>query len=61
MKWNKQIYIEEDISMSYFNIVAATTEDTVVAQYEPSKTRSDSYQSEAALEQEFIHILTQQG
>ncbi len=47
--------------MTSFNIVAATTEDTVVAQYEPSKTRSDSYQSEAALEQEFIRMLTEQG
>ena len=33
--------------MSFFNIVAATNEDTVVAAYEPSKVRSDSYQSEA--------------
>lgn len=36
--------------MSFFNIVAATNEDTVVAAYEPSKVRSDSYQSEAELE-----------
>ena len=47
--------------MSYFNIVAATTENTVVTAYEPVKNRSDSYQSEAALEQEFIRQLTQQG
>ena len=40
--------------MSFFNIVAATNEDTVVATYEPSKVRSDSYQSEAELEKEFI-------
>ena len=38
--------------MSFFNIVAATNEDTVVATYEPSKVRSDSYQSEAELEKE---------
>lgn len=47
--------------MSYFNIVAATTKNTVVTSYEPVKKRSDSYQSEAALEREFIHLLTQQG
>ena len=47
--------------MSYFNIVAATSEDTVVTEYEPVKKRSDSYQSEAELEKEFIHILCEQG
>ena len=47
--------------MPYFNIVAATTENTVVTSYEPVKKRSDSYQSEAALEREFIQLLTQQG
>lgn len=33
--------------MSFFNIVAATNEDTVVAAYEPSKVRSDSYQKQS--------------
>ena len=47
--------------MQAFNIIAATTEDTVVTSYEPANKRSDSYQSEAALEKEFIHMLTQQG
>ena len=47
--------------MNNYNIVAATTENTVVTAYEPVKNRSDSYQSEAALEQEFIRQLTQQG
>ena len=47
--------------MPYFNIVAATNENTVVTEYEPVKTRSDSYQSEAALEQEFIRLLEEQG
>ena len=47
--------------MSYFNIVAQTTENTVVTEYEPDKTRSDSYQSEAALEKEFIRLLCEQG
>ena len=47
--------------MSYFNIVAQSTENTVVTEYEPVKTRSGSYQSEADLEKEFIRLLTEQG
>ena len=47
--------------MSYFNIVAASNESTVVAEYIPEAARSDAYQSEAALEQEFIRLLTTQG
>ena len=47
--------------MSCYNIVAATTENTVVTSYEPVKNRSDSYQSEAVLEREFIQLLTRQG
>ena len=47
--------------MTSFNIIAATTENTVVTSYEPVAKRSDSYQSEAALEREFIQLLTQQG
>ena len=47
--------------MSVYNIIAATTENTVVTSYEPVKNRSDSYQGETALEREFIHMLTQQG
>jgi type I restriction enzyme R subunit len=47
--------------MSYFNIVAETNKNTVVAEYEPVKARSDSYQSEAALEKEFIRLLCEQG
>ena len=47
--------------MPYFNIVAATSENTVVTEYEPEKRRSDSYQSEAELEQEFIRLLCEQG
>ena len=47
--------------MPYFNIVAETNENTVVTQYKPVKQRSDAYQSEAALEKEFIHLLTEQG
>lgn len=47
--------------MPYFNIVAETSENTVVTEYEPAKSRSTTYQSEAALEKEFIHMLTEQG
>lgn len=47
--------------MPYFNIVAATNENTVVTEYEPVKSRSDSYQSEAELEKEFIRLLCEQG
>lgn len=47
--------------MPYFNIVAATSENTVVTEYEPVKARSSNYQSEAELEKEFIRMLTEQG
>ena len=47
--------------MPYFNIVAQTSEDTVITEYEPVAKRSDAYQSEAALEREFIRMLTEQG
>lgn len=47
--------------MTYINIVAQTSENTVVTEYEPVPKRSDSYQSEAELEKEFIRLLTEQG
>lgn len=47
--------------MTNYNIIASTTENTVVISYEPVAKRSDSYQSEPALEREFIQMLTQQG
>lgn len=47
--------------MSGYNIIAADSESTVVAEYMPSKRRDDFYQSEAALEQEFIKNLQEQG
>lgn len=47
--------------MPYFNIVAETNENTVVTEYTPVTKRSDAYQSEAALEAEFIRLLTEQG
>lgn len=47
--------------MAFFNIVTASSESTVVAEYIPEASRSDAYQSEAELEQEFIRILAAQG
>jgi len=47
--------------MSYFNIVAETNENTVVSTYEPLPKRPEAYQSEAALEREFIKLLSEQG
>lgn len=47
--------------MPYFNIVAATSENTVVTEYTPEKARSDCYQSEEALENEFVRLLCEQG
>lgn len=44
-----------------YNLIAATNESTVVAKYTPKGQRSDSYQSEAALEAEFIRLLQAQG
>lgn len=43
------------------NIVAQTPLDTVIAEYIPASSRSDTYQSEAALEAEFIRLLGAQG
>ena len=47
--------------MSNYNIIVSTAEATVVSEYEPQKTRSDAYQSEAELEKAFIKQLTEQG
>ncbi len=47
--------------MSEFNIVLASNESTVVSEYTPEGKRSDSYQSEAELEKEFIRLLSEQG
>jgi len=47
--------------MSYFNIVAQSSESTVVTEYKPQEKRSDAYQSEAELEKEFIRLLVELG
>ena len=47
--------------MPYFNIVAQSSESTVVAEYKPQSKRSEAYQSEADLEREFIRLLCELG
>lgn len=48
--------------MTSYNIVASTDDVTVVAEYSPEyRAQGQKYQSEAALEKEFIRLLTEQG
>lgn len=47
--------------MNKYNVVMEMENATVVTEYEPVKRKSDSYQSEQALENEFIRLLTEQG
>lgn len=47
--------------MNKYNVVMEMNDTTVVTEYEPLKRKSDSYQSEQALENEFIRMLTEQG
>lgn len=47
--------------MSSFNIVAQSSDSTVVAEYKPDANRSTAYQSESQLEKEFIDLLKSQG
>lgn len=47
--------------MPYFNIVAQSSESTVVIEYKPQEKRSDAYQSESELEKEFIRLLKDLG
>jgi len=47
--------------MSQYNIIAESSEYTVVSEYEHVVSASNAYQSEAELEKEFIHLLEQQG
>ena len=47
--------------MTSYNLIASTPKSTVVAEYTPASRRSESYQSEAALEREFIGMLGAQG
>ena len=47
--------------MNKYNVVMEMNDSTVVTEYEPVKRKSDSYQSEQTLENEFIRMLTEQG
>ena len=47
--------------MSKYNVVMEMSNSTVVSAYKPLERKSDSYQSEADLEKEFIRMLTEQG
>ena len=47
--------------MPYFNIIAQSSESTVVTEYKPQAKRSEAYQSEADLEKEFIRLLCELG
>lgn len=47
--------------MSTYNIVASTNENTVVSEYVNVCRTATQYQSETALEHEFIEMLTEQG
>ncbi len=47
--------------MNNFNLVTQSTESTVVAEYESSERRAETYQSEADLEREFLRLLGDMG
>ncbi len=47
--------------MSKYNVIMSMSDSTVVAEYESIKKKSDTYQSEDALEKEFIKMLEEQG
>ena len=45
--------------MSFYNVVSESEESTVISEYKSEEKRSDAYQSEEELENEFIHLLTE--
>ena len=47
--------------MSTYNLIASDDQCTVVSEYIPETKRSDAYQNEVALEEEFIRMLRSQG
>ena len=47
--------------MAQYTVISQSNEETVVAEYKPVTSRSDAYQSEAALEKEFIRMLGEQS
>ena len=50
-----------DTAKSTYSILASSDDATVVSEYIPSASKSDQYQSEADLEDEFIALLKRQG
>ena len=50
-----------DTSPVKYDPIAVSSESTVVAEYVPDRKTSSAYQSEAALEQDFIHLLQSQA
>ena len=46
--------------MSDYNIICSDNQSTVVSEYTADHTRTDSYQSEAELEREFVRLLYRQ-
>ena len=47
--------------MEKYNLISENSESTVVSTYTPAIKKSDSFQSEADLEMELIHMLCEQG
>ena len=47
--------------MAQYTVISQSNEETVVTEYKPVASRSDAYQSEAALEKEFIRMLGEQS
>ena len=47
--------------MAQYTVISQSNEETVVTEYKPVTSRSDAYQSEAALEKEFIRMLGEQS
>lgn len=47
--------------MAQYNIITESTDSTVVTEFKPVRAKSESYQSEADLEKEFISLLEEQS
>lgn len=47
--------------MAQYNIITESMDSTVVTEYKPVRAKSESYQSEAELEKEFISLLQEQS
>ena len=47
--------------MVFYNVVSESEQSTVLSEYKSADKRSDAYQSESALEKEFIKLLGEMG